>query len=249
MEIQISFLIGGQRIFGMLHLPSAAPAPGVALCHGFTGNRIESHCLFVKAARDFAAHGLAALRFDFRGSGESEGDFREMTVGREVEDGLAAIEFLAARREVDRERLGLLGLSLGGCVAAHIAGRGGGVKALVLWSATAHPRRILEAHLAAGGLPEAEFFDYGGNAVGRAFLEGLREVEPLREAAKFPGRALIVHGDQDAVVPAADAEDYRQALAGRGQVRIIAGADHVFSRLDWEGEAIRASCDFLLEAL
>jgi len=214
MELQISFAVGGQRIYGMLHLPSAAPAPGVALCHGFTGNRIESHRLFVKAARDFAAHGLAALRFDFRGSGESEGDFREMTVAREIEDALGALHFLASRREVDPGRLGLLGLSMGGCVSACVAGRSRQVKALVLWAAAAHPKRALEAHFPGFALPETEFVDYGANPVGRAFLEDLRTVEPLEEVEKFRGPALIVHGDQDLAVPVSDAEDFRQALGG-----------------------------------
>jgi len=70
MERLIAFRNQGQRLYGMLHRPEGvAIAPAVVLCHGFTGQRIESHRLFVKMARDLAAHGIAALRFDFRGSG------------------------------------------------------------------------------------------------------------------------------------------------------------------------------------
>ncbi|MFA0780897.1 MAG: hypothetical protein RJAPGHWK_002418, partial [Candidatus Fervidibacter sp.] len=76
----VQFEVQGQRVYGMLHLPDGTSdtgkkVPAVAMCHGFTGNRIEAHRLFVKAARHFVQHGIAVLRFDFRGSGESEGDF------------------------------------------------------------------------------------------------------------------------------------------------------------------------------
>src|SRR5512135_3017139 len=111
MEVQVEFASGGEAVFGVLHVPEAVPSPGVVMCHGFTGNKSEAHRLFVGAARSFCARGLAVLRFDFRGSGDSGGEFREMTVSREVEDAGAALDFLSGRREVTGRGLGVLGLS------------------------------------------------------------------------------------------------------------------------------------------
>ena len=105
----------GQQIAGTLHLPNGVgPHPGVLLCHGFTGMRLEAHFLFVKMSRALERAGFASLRFDFRGSGESEGEFREMTVETEVSDALKAVDVFCEVPEVDGGRIGVIGLSLGG---------------------------------------------------------------------------------------------------------------------------------------
>src|SRR5579863_2729220 len=87
----------GKWLRGMIHRPSSLArrraAPGVIFFHGFTGDRMESHWLFVKCSRALAQAGIASLRFDFYGSGESEGEFREVTLRGEISDARAAIEY------------------------------------------------------------------------------------------------------------------------------------------------------------
>ncbi len=116
------FSVDGQRLYGLLHRPTGdAPAqgwPSVVILHGFTGNRGGDHRLLPLLSRFLAARGVASLRFDFRGSGESHGDFSEMTVTREVQDTQAAFEYLRRQTGIDPERTMLLGFSMGGLVAA-----------------------------------------------------------------------------------------------------------------------------------
>src|SRR5690242_21961025 len=110
-----------RKLRGMVHFPEPpvnGPVPGAVLLHGFTGDRMESHWLFVKCSRALARSGIASLRFDFFGSGESEGEFREATLETEITDAEDAVRFFRHQDGVDRERIGLLGLSLGGAVAA-----------------------------------------------------------------------------------------------------------------------------------
>jgi pimeloyl-ACP methyl ester carboxylesterase len=247
MEIQVAFLSGGEQIVGMLHLRDRTPAPGLVMCHGFTGHKAETHRLFVKAARDFSRHGLAVLRFDFRGSGDSAGEFHEMTVSREIEDAGAAIDHLISRPEVIADRVGILGLSLGGCVAACQAGRDPRVRALVLWAATAHPDRI--ADRTAPDFAGKDVLDMNGWGLGRGFVEDVMLVRPLEQVARYTGPSLVVHGSNDETVPASDASDYRVALGGGCRVHIVKGADHVFSTLAYESEAIGVSRDFLVQVL
>ena len=124
-EQSVEFLTSaGKTLRGVLHLPAAAPrdpAPAVVLFHGFTGNRMESHWMFVKCSRALAQAGVASLRFDFYGSGESDGEFRQMTLRGEIADGRAAVAFLRTQKGIDPKRVGLQGLSLGGAVAATLA--------------------------------------------------------------------------------------------------------------------------------
>ncbi len=247
MELQVAFQSGGEQVFGVLHLPAKTPAPGVIMCHGFTGHKAESHRLFVAAARDFADHGILTLRFDFRGSGDSGGEFSEMTVSREIEDAKVALDYLAGRPEADPNRLGVLGLSLGGCVAACLAGRDQRLRALVLWAASANPKRLSDRLLPAIG--DRKLLDMEGWPIGRGLLDDLAAIKPLEEVARYVGSSLVIHGAKDETVPVAEASDYRLALGGRCRLHLIEGADHVFSSLAWKAEAIALSRDFLVETL
>ncbi len=252
-EEMITFTNAGQRLYGMLHRPDGVgPFPAVAMLHGFTGDRFEPHRLFVKTARDLAAHGIAALRFDFRGSGESEGDFEDVTVSGEVSDARAALDFLAAHPAVDADRLGLLGISLGGCVAALVAGDDDRVKALVLWSAVGHLLEVLTALAPPGAAEQMQrqgWVDLGGWKLGMGFIRELPDLDPLGAAARYSGPALILHGDADESVPVSEAHAYARRMGQRAQVRIIPGADHTYNRLDWEAEVIRRSREWLVEHL
>lgn len=255
MEKQIVFENKGQKLYGMLHLPDeGGRAPVVALFHGFTGTRVEPHRIFVKMARELMAHGIAALRFDFRGSGESEGDFVDMTVEGEISDALKSLDFLQAQPELDPDCIGVLGLSLGGLVAAYVAGRGTRVKSLALWAALGLVEEVTlldEEHQEAAQqqLAERGFIDRGGNLMGVAFIEGLTHMRPLEEVAHYQGPALIIHGTGDEALSVRNASAYQKAIPERTELHIVEGADHTFDSREWEREVIEATRDWFLETL
>lgn len=247
MEVQVSFPSQGETVVGMLHIPARRPAPGIIMCHGFTGHKAEAHRLFVSAAREFCQKGLVVLRFDFRGSGDSAGEFRDMTVSGEIADAAAALDYLASRPEVEVKRLGVLGLSLGGCVAACLAGREPRVGGLVLWAPLAHPETPFERLGPEFG--DKQVLDFSGWGLGRRFLEDLPNIHPLEEVRRYTGPALVVHGEKDEAVPVAAAEEFAAALGKESKLHIVKGADHVFSSLAWQSEAIGLSGDFLERVL
>ncbi|MFN4179630.1 MAG: alpha/beta hydrolase family protein [Armatimonadota bacterium] len=243
----VQFRVEGQAVYGMMHLPEdKGKFPAVALCHGFTGNRIEAHRLFVKMARMLAASGIAALRFDFRGSGESEGDFEQVTVSGEITDALAALDFLRKQPEIDADRIGLLGLSLGGCVATCTAARDGKVKALVLWAAVADLKGLSERMPpeARESLDKQGWIDFGGWKVSKAFYEDAAKIDPLREALRYDGAVLIVHGANDPVVPVDHAHRYHAAFQCTKRLHIVPEADHTFARLSWEEEVMKVTLEW-----
>lgn len=232
----------GKTLRGMLHVPAAAkqPAPGVVLFHGFTGDRMESHWIFVKCSRALAQAGFASLRFDFYGSGESSGEFREMTLRGEIADGRAAVAFLRAQKEIDPERVGLLGLSLGGAVAAALA-FSVHAQVVVLWSAVAHTGRLRELlkklTRKIPGKPGA--IEYEAREINPRLEEDLLKVEPIRHLARFKGPTLIVHPENDETVPVSHARDFLQASGAEArELAIIPGADHVYTSTSWEQAAI-----------
>src|SRR5439155_30982 len=85
---------------------------------------------------EFARAGLALARFDFRGCGESSGKEDETTVATRIEDARAVLNHLDAHPRLDR-RFGLLGSSLGGFVALHLAAERTDAAAVVTWNAPA----------------------------------------------------------------------------------------------------------------
>ncbi len=252
MEKPVVFQSSGQQIVGMLHVPDRRKGrvPAVVLFHGFTGNKSEIHRIFVKTARALCAAGFAALRFDFRGSGDSDGDFSEMTVTGELKDARAALRFVRTLSAIDPSRVGVLGFSLGGLIAATMLGEDLRIKVGVLWCPVARLDRQSRRRMSAASwkqLRETGVLDLGGNAVGRAFFDEGHKHHPLECIRKTRASILLVHGDQDTGVPLSASDEYEAVLKkeGRDVVKhVLPGADHTFSSIAWEKKVIGLSLEW-----
>ena len=245
-EKPITFKVGGEQVVGMLHLPAMrkGKCAAVACFHGFTGSKTESHRLFVKMARMLAAAGTACLRIDFRGSGDSQGDFSQMTIAREVEDARAALKFLRALPGIDTKRIGILGMSMGGMVSAYVLGSDKQIRTAVLWAPVGNPQRLVGSRLNEKTLTQLATMgiaDVDGWAVGQAFVDEMLRLDPLAHVVRVKGPVLIIHGDNDLAVPSSETQAYVDALKRAGkkvQYHIVHGADHTFNSLAWETETL-----------
>jgi len=251
-EVFVNFLSKGERVAGMLHLPEKTPAPAVIFCHGFTGNRIEAHRLFVHAAREFCKKGFTSLRFDFRGCGESEGSYHSITISDEVEDLKNALNFLYGRDEVLKDGIGVIGLSLGGVISILTSVEDQRIKAVCTWSSPADLKElesniknifgeiklnklILKSHI---DLPS-------GDRIGRKFLLDALKHDVLKNVAKISPRPIfIVHGTNDQLVPLSHAEKLFNASREPREKYFVEGADHTFNRWDWQWQVIEHSIEF-----
>lgn len=114
----IEFVSGGARIKGLISVPDGGGAklPGVVLCHGFTNSKTE--CPMIQAAADMlVGSNFATLQFDFFGSGESDGIFRDKTVSVMIRNLADAMPIFLGHPGVDHERVGIWGRSIGASVA------------------------------------------------------------------------------------------------------------------------------------
>jgi fermentation-respiration switch protein FrsA (DUF1100 family) len=110
---------------GTLTLPAGAsaenPAPALVLVTGSGAQdrdeTIFGHKPFLVLADYLAKRGVAVLRFDDRGVGDSEGDFSKATTFDFAQDALAAVAYLKTRPEIDPKRIGIGGHSEGAIVA------------------------------------------------------------------------------------------------------------------------------------
>jgi len=125
MEERVSFASEGLKLAGVLHVPDdgrgpRARRPAFLVLHGFGSNKDSGGS--TTTAKMLAGFGYAALRFDMRGCGQSEGQRGRVICLEQVEDTKSALAFLAARPEIDPDRIGVIGASFGAAVAVYAAG-------------------------------------------------------------------------------------------------------------------------------
>ncbi|MBV9303953.1 MAG: alpha/beta fold hydrolase [Acidobacteriaceae bacterium] len=115
----VTFSSGDATLAGTLFLPGTpGKHPAVVLFHGSGPQARDS-----ARAEWFAGWGVAALAYDKRGVGESTGDFRTIPFQDLVDDGIAGIDFLKSRTDIDALHIGVWGLSQGGWLGPLAASR------------------------------------------------------------------------------------------------------------------------------
>ncbi len=117
-EEALTFTCAGETLVGILHRPARPGRRGLVLVPGAPQYRVGSHRQSVLLARDLAAQGIAVLRFDYRGMGDSDGGFRSFEAVSE--DIAAALAELSARVPAVEETL-LFGLCDGASAIAYFA--------------------------------------------------------------------------------------------------------------------------------
>ena len=141
----------GYTLAGTLTLPRGAsrshPAPAIVTISG-TGPQdrdeflgLEGYRPFRQIADSLGRRGIAVLRMDDRGVGQSGGTFKGTTHTEFAEDARAGLAYLRTRKEIDANRLGLVGHSEGAIDAPIVATEEPSLKALVLLAGNARPLR------------------------------------------------------------------------------------------------------------
>jgi uncharacterized protein len=197
----------GCRLYGGLYLAAAeAPAPTVVLLHGLPG-----HERSLDLAHWLRNLGMHVLFFHYRGAWGSEGTY---SLHHCLPDCLAALDVALAHPQVDRSRLALAGLSLGGWVALAAAAARPVVRAVVAMAPLIDPaRQPLNDALAA------------------EFAQPLRDVEPERLQREWNSLTPV-----DQLAPALTERPVLLVTAGRDQLfppGHYAGVPEILPRMDW----------------
>ena len=217
-------------------LQQGEKCPMVIFCHGFSGTKDGP--LFELVADTLQAHGIAGIRFDFNGHGESEGEFKDMTVPNEIEDAKKVVEYVRDLKYVSTIAIG--GHSQGGVVAAMTAGQLSeelgepAFKAVALMA----PAAVLRDDAIRGNTMGKQYdpFDpgeyvelWGGLKLGGEYIRTSFSLPIYETAAKYQGPALIIHGNGDRVVPYTYGERFHQ-IWPKSELVIQEYFDHGFSQ-------------------
>ncbi|NND63850.1 MAG: OsmC family protein [Flavobacteriaceae bacterium] len=221
----------GQELSGRLELPADQHPHNFAIfAHCFTCTKNLSAVKNI--SRSLTTAGFGVLRFDFTGLGESEGDFSDTNFSGNVEDLIAASDYL--RDNYITPTL-LVGHSLGGAAVIFAASQLDSVKAVATIGAPSNPQHV--QHLLQNDISEIEKSGLAKvNLSGREFtikkqfLDDLEE-HSLPEVAKNLRKALLVmHSPQDSTVEIKNAEEIYIAAHHPKSFISLDGADHLLMR-------------------
>lgn len=206
----------GQKIFSVLHRPEVELAPLLVIVHGFSSNKIGTNRAWVSLAEACTKKGFAALRFDLRGCGDSEGEFQDFTLQDMVSDIVTVLEAVRNYPGIDKDRISIFGSSLGGALAVLAAKELHFVKALVLWAAVASGPLWLADWMKAN--PECSpanlqqtLQTYKGSPLGVEFQKQFLNMDAAKIVAKLDLPLLHLHGEKDSVVTIQHQRSYRYA--------------------------------------
>lgn len=206
--------------------------PLVLILHGFNANKEMD--LLTELTNQLNERGIATLLFDFNGHGESEGSFLDMTIPNELEDVRRVYDY--AQKLPAVTSISAVGHSQGGVVAGMLAGELGekGLKTIVLMS----PAPELKEDTARGELfgvkydpknPPEYITLSNGLKVGRAFLETTQHLPIYEISSQYTGPVLIVHSQDDQLVPYRYAVEYSQVFP-HATLITLHGFDHNFTQ-------------------
>ena len=221
----------GATLSARLELPADEQPMGYAIfAHCFTCSK--NYKAVVNISRALAQAHIGVLRFDFTGLGESEGDFSDTTFSSNVDDLVAAAEFLG--REYQAPAI-LIGHSLGGAAVLQAAHRVPACKAVVTINAPAEPQHV-ERHLTSSleeieQCGEAEVVLAGrAFTIKKQFLDDLDQ-QNMAEVIGNLGRALLVfQSPDDRIVGVENANQIFQNAKDPKSYLSIPGADHLLGR-------------------
>ncbi len=221
----------GQDLSGRLDFPLIAkPRAFVLFAHCFTCSKNLKSVDHISQA--FTNLGMAVLRFDFTGLGQSEGDFSDTNFSTNLSDLQEAYQFLENNYEAPKI---LVGHSLGGAAVLHIGADLKGVQAIATIGAPADPSHV--SHLLEAGKEELEQIGEAEISIGgrpfkmkKQFLDDLAKKGGTEIINKIGKALLILHSPQDTIVGIDNAQEiYVSAMHPKSFVSLD-GANHLLTQ-------------------
>ena len=179
-----------------------------------------------------AERGIASIRIDFAGSGDSKADYVEYTWSSGASDAVAAAEFVKRFKAVDPARVGIMGWSQGGSVAILAAARYPGFKALLTWAGALDMFDYFKAiypEAQKNGFAKASFEWRSPLNLSLAWFNDVKNISLRKELANFKGPVLAISGSDDQDVPLSNLDDIVASAGGSDKAKLLhPGADHTF---------------------
>jgi 2,6-dihydroxypseudooxynicotine hydrolase len=208
---------GNQAIRGVLRKPNSPKPPVLIMAPGLDSTKEELHAY----EEPFLARGIAVLAIDGPGQGEAEYDIP--ICGDYERAGTAVVDWIEKRTDLDAQKIGIWGVSLGGYYAPRAAAFEKRIKACIALSGPFEWDRIWD------GLPELtrETFRVRSHSKDETRAREVAKTLTMKEAAaRIICPVFVVTGRQDRLVPASHAEQLAKAVSGPVELLIVEDGGH-----------------------
>jgi alpha/beta superfamily hydrolase len=219
----------GDELAAILDMPDKGrPAAYALFAHCFTCSK--DYKSVVNISRALVQRDIGVMRFDFTGLGESEGDFSETTFSSNVEDLIAAAEYMKSRHESPAI---LIGHSFGGAAVIQAAGKIQSSRAVAVIATPYDPSHVADLLQLKKRFENKETIEVNISGrtfrLKRKFLDDLRNEAIKRPLADLRKPLIIFHSPADAVVGIDNAAKIFQAAKHPKSFVSLDGADHLLS--------------------
>jgi len=210
------------------------PFPIVVMLHGTGSDKSEAGGGYLLAAPALAEAGIASIRFDFIGNGESTADYIDYNFTSAVDDTNIAFAYAASLPRIDGHRAGVMGWSQGGTIALLAAGENPAYKSVVCWAGAPDLSGVadLEAYEIAkeNGFYELTFEWRSSLKLGLQWFDEAYGTDVLQVFSNSTAPVLAINGALDTVVDPVNAQRIVDASRNNeSEVLLIEGADHTFN--------------------
>lgn len=227
---RVNLKVDGLQIVAEVYFPEGqGPHPALCICHGVPARApAPPDRGYPLLAERFCSQGFVVLIFNFRGTGESEGNFDILDWTRDLE---AAISYLCRLDEVDKSQLSVMGFSGGAAVSVYQSAKDNRISSVVTCACPAWFSAIGEFNRIVAFLEQSRLVGIIRNSDFPPSVEewarGFEQINPIKWVRKIsPRPLLILHGDSDQVVEPGQAwELYREAKRPK-DISIIRGGEH-----------------------
>ncbi len=252
-------IVGDYKMPATLVVPETASeenlVPAVVMLHGTGSQRHEAGDGYVHMADALAEAGIASLRIDFMGAGDSAEPDENFDLDNALSDACDAVAYLQSQPGINPEAIGVMGWSQGGLHALRVAAEVDQVSAAVTWAAPAAPMKVSDeqrAEAAEKGYFTQEFDWREPMDTGQKWIDGMDALDMTAVASRIDIPLLLINGSNDDVVPPSNADDLH-AIIPSSDVLIIDGADHTFNIFSGDmaafDELMAATAGFFAENL
>ncbi|MBI5748674.1 MAG: alpha/beta fold hydrolase [Nitrospinae bacterium] len=196
--------------------------PVIIICHGLGANKSD----FTELSSYLSKAGYHVLLFDFRGHGESKGNSSSLGFFEQM-DLKSAIDYVKSRADVDIDKVGVYGFSLGAAVAILTASEDKDIKAVVSDSSFTSLKVQGERLLKSSFLPKFPFLYTAIRIYEIMFKTDIEKIAPVHFIEKIsPTPIFIIGGEGDTQMPATDAEELFKNAREPKSLWIVKGASH-----------------------
>ena len=237
---------GDHQIPATVTIPVGAKGqkfPAVVMLHGNGSNRHEAGNAYDYATVEMAKAGIASIRFDYLGNGDSKGDYIDYTYDQGIEDAMTCYNYIIRQAGIDKKRVGIMGWSQGGRLTLLAAARSKVFKSALTW-AGAYGNKDLAAEYEIAkknGYYEVTYDWRAPLKQSPAYYEVAMGIDYPAEAARVPTPYMLIQGTKDTSVVPETATTIQKALVHSPDAEIswVEGAGHTFGVFSGDDTQLR----------